>query len=268
MLACGYPVFPEPFFGKDCPLTNEWSWHLQKIFVHVYEIYSGFSIPVHWSCCCLFSHVWLFETPWTAARQAPLSFTVSWSLLKFKSVESVLEWYLSGRLPDHFILCYPLLLLLSIFPSNRVFSKESVLLIRWPKYWYFSFSISPSKEYSGLIPLELTALISLLSKGLFIGPGNCIYASTTLFWLVWFCSNFGITKCEVSNTALFKIALVIQGFLRFHLYFRTDFSISEKKKKKNWDFNRHCIEAVDHFGWYWLFNSIKSAVEFCFLLSC
>ena len=85
-----------------------------------------------------------FVTPWTAARQASLSITNSWSLLKLVSIES-------GMPSNHLILCRPLLLPPSIFPSIRVFSKESVLRIRWPKYWSFSFSISPSNEYSGLI---------------------------------------------------------------------------------------------------------------------
>ena len=83
-------------------------------------------------------------TPWTAANQASLSVTNPWSLLKLMSIESVMP-------SNHLILCHPLLLLPSIFPSIRVFSNESVLRIRWPKYWSFSFSISPSNEYSGLI---------------------------------------------------------------------------------------------------------------------
>ena len=90
------------------------------------------------------SHPQLFVTPWTAARQASLSITNSWSLLKLMSVESVMP-------SNHLILCHPLLLLPSIFPSTKVFPSESVLCIRWPKYWSFGFSISPSKEYSGLI---------------------------------------------------------------------------------------------------------------------
>ena len=89
-----------------------------------------------------------FVTPRTAARQAPRSSTVSWSLLKFISIESVMP-------SNHLILCHPLLLPPSIFPSIRVFSKESVLSITWPKYWSFSFSISPSNEYSGLIFFRL-----------------------------------------------------------------------------------------------------------------
>ena len=93
------------------------------------------------------SHVWLFVTPWTAARQASLSITNSWSLLKLMSIESMIPY-------NHLILCRPLLLPPSIFPSIRVFSNESVLRIRWPKYWIFSFNKSPSNEYSGLISFK------------------------------------------------------------------------------------------------------------------
>ena len=91
----------------------------------------------------LLSCVQLFATPWTAARQASLSITNSWSLLKLMSITLVMP-------SNQLILCRPLLLLPSIFPSIRVFSNESVLCIRWPKYWSFSFSISPSNEHSGL----------------------------------------------------------------------------------------------------------------------
>ena len=91
-----------------------------------------------------FSHVRLFVIPWTAAYQAPLSITNSWSLLKLISIESVI--------PSNYLnLCRFLLLLLSIFPSIRVFSNESALCVKWPKYWNFSFNISPSNEYPGLI---------------------------------------------------------------------------------------------------------------------
>ena len=94
------------------------------------------------------SHVQLFVTPWTAVRQASLSFTNSRSLLKLMSIELVMP-------SNHLILCHPLLLLPSIFPSIRLFSNESVLHIRWPKDWVFSFSISPSNEYSGLISFRM-----------------------------------------------------------------------------------------------------------------
>ena len=96
-------------------------------------------------------------TPWTAARQAPLSSTISQSLLKFVSIESVM-------LSNHLILCHPLLLP-SIFPSIRVFSNESVICIRWLKYWSFSFSISPSNEYSGLISFRIDWLDLLAGQG-------------------------------------------------------------------------------------------------------
>jgi len=104
--------------------------------------------------CSVARRVWLFETPQTAACQAPLSFTIFWSLLKFMSIESVM-------LSNHLILCNPLLLLHSIFPSIRVFSNESALHIRWPKYWSFHFSISPSNEYSGLISFRIDWFPSL-----------------------------------------------------------------------------------------------------------
>ena len=100
--------------------------------------------PIQVSSVQLLSCVQLFATPWTAAHQASLSITNSWSLLKLLSIESVMPSNL-------LILCHPILLLLLIFPSIRVFSSESVLCIWWPKYWSFSFSTSPSNEYSGLI---------------------------------------------------------------------------------------------------------------------
>ena len=104
------------------------------------------------------SHVRLFETPWTAARQGLLFFTNSWSLGKLMSIELVIP---SNRL----ILHHPLFLLPSIFPRNKVFSNESVLHINWPKYWRFNFNICPSNEYSGLISFRMIGWISLQSKG-------------------------------------------------------------------------------------------------------
>jgi len=94
------------------------------------------------------THVRLFATPWTAACQASLSITNSWSLPKLMSIESVMP-------SNHLILCHPLLLLPLIFPSIRVFSNESALRIRWPKYWSFSFNISPSNEQPGLISFRI-----------------------------------------------------------------------------------------------------------------
>ena len=113
------------------------------------------------------SHVWLFATPWTAAHQAFLSFTVSRSLLTFTSMELVMP-------SNHLILCCPLLFLPSIFLSVRVFSNESALHIRWPKFR--SFSIGPSNESSGLISFRIDSLISLQSKGF-----SSIFSSTTVW---------------------------------------------------------------------------------------
>ena len=110
-------------------------------------------------CCCLsLSRVQLFVTPWTAACQASLSFPVSWSLLRFVSIES-------ATLSNHVILCCTLLLLPSIFHSIRVFFNESALRIRWPEYWSFSFNISSSNEYSGLISFRIDLFDLLAIQG-------------------------------------------------------------------------------------------------------
>ena len=114
------------------------------------------------------SHVRFFATPWTVACQASLSIANSQSLLKLMSIESVMP-------SNHLILYCPPLLLPSIFPSIRVFSNESVFCIRWLKYWSFSFSISPSNEYSGLISLGWTGWIFLQSKG----PSR-VFSNTTV----------------------------------------------------------------------------------------
>ena len=114
------------------------------------------------------SCVQFFATPWPAAHQASLSIANSQSLLKLMYIESVMP-------SKHLILCRPLLFLSSVFPSIRIFSSESVLHIRWPEYWSFSFSISPSNEYSGLISLGWTGWISLQSKGL-----SRVFSNTTI----------------------------------------------------------------------------------------
>ena len=105
-------------------------------------------LDIFWRPVSLLSCVQLFATSWIAACQASLSITNSQSLLKLMSIESMM-------LSNHLILCRPLLLLPSIFPSIRVFSNESALCIKWPKYWSFSFNISPSSEYSGLISFRM-----------------------------------------------------------------------------------------------------------------
>ena len=117
------------------------------------------------------SHVPLFVTPWTAAHQASLSINNSQSLLRLKSIESVMP-------SNHLILCRPLLLLLSIFPSIRVFSNDSALRIRWPKYWSFSFSISPSNEYSGQISFRKSCASGFITKNLSSKPR----VTSIFFW--------------------------------------------------------------------------------------
>ena len=129
------------------------------------HLFSAFAIA---SLVQSLSPVRLFVTPWTAARQASLFIINSRSLFKHLSIESVMP-------SNHLTLCRPLLLPPSIFPSIRVLSNESILHIRWPKYWSVSFSISPSNEYSGLLPLGCTGWISLQSKGL-----SKVFSNTTV----------------------------------------------------------------------------------------
>ena len=127
----------------------------------------------------LFSHVWLFVTPWTAPRQASLYFPKSRSLLKLMSIKPVMP-------SNYLILCHPLLLS-SIFPSIRVFSSELVLHIRWPKYWSFSFSMSPSREYLGLISFVIDWLQSKgLSKGLLQHHSSKASVPWSAFFIVQF----------------------------------------------------------------------------------
>ena len=124
------------------------------MFMFILDAMNGFQFSSAQSLSC----VLLFATPWTAAHQASLPITNSRSLLKLMSIEFV-------RASNHLILHCPLLLLPSIFPSIRVFSNESILCIRWPKYWSFSFSISPSNEYSGLISFRRNWLDLLAVQG-------------------------------------------------------------------------------------------------------
>ena len=133
-----------------------------RIVISHWVIWSNFVVVQSLSC------VWFFVTPWTATLQASQFVTISWSLLKLMFLESVMP-------SNHLILCYSLLLLPSIPPGIRAFSDESALRIRWPKYWSFSFSISPSNEYQGWFPLGLTGLISLQTRGL-----SRVFSSTTV----------------------------------------------------------------------------------------
>ena len=133
--------------------SRVWGHELSQGIITWYGLYS-----VQFSSVHLLSHVRLFETPWIAACQASLSITNSQSLLKLMSIESVMP-------SSHLILCCPLLLLPPIPPSIRVFSNEATLCMRWPKYWSFSFSISPSNEYPGLISFRMDWLDLLAAQG-------------------------------------------------------------------------------------------------------
>ena len=159
-----------PVFWKDGLPTP-----LASIF---YTFFLGFKMSCGFGCNIVvpvavqsLSRVRLFATPWTTACQASLSITNSWSLPKSMSIESVMP-------SNHLILCYPLLLLPSIFPIIRVFSNESALRIRWPKYWSFSFNISPTNEHSGLISFRMDWL-DLLAVHILC---SLIYQRSDLFW--------------------------------------------------------------------------------------
>ena len=146
----------------------------------------------------LLNSVWLFATPWTAALRF---FTVSQSLLKFMSIDSVMP-------SNHLILCCPLLLLPLIFPSIRVFYNELALLIRWPKYWSFNFSVSPFNEYWGLISFRLTSLISLLSMGgtfKSLIQHHCLKAS-----ILWHSAFFMVQLSHLYKTTGKTITLTIR----------------------------------------------------------
>ena len=138
------------------------------------------------------SPVRLFATPWIPAHQASLSITNSWSLPKLMSIESVMP-------SSHLILCLPLLLLPSIFPSIRVFSNESVLPIRWPKYWSFSFSINPSNEHPGLISFRMDWLDLLAVQGTLKSPLQHHSSKASIFWLSLDLSKFMGTGLRVTS---------------------------------------------------------------------
>ena len=148
------------------------------------------------------SHVQFSATPWTAARQASLSITNSWSLLKLMSIESVMPF-------NHLILCCLLLLLPSVFPSIRVFSSDSALHITWSKYWSFSFSISPSNEYSGLISFRIDWFELLKSKGL-----SRVFSSTTVWNHQFFIAQPSLwSNSHICTWLLEKISLWLYGSL-------------------------------------------------------
>ena len=149
------------------------------------------------------SRVWLFATPWTAACQVSLSITISWSLLKLMSIDSVMQ-------SNHLILCCPILLLSLIFPSIRVFSKESVLHIRCPKNWSFSLSISPSDEYSGLISFRTDWMNLLAVQGTLKSLLQNHSSKESTLW----CSTFSIVELSHPYMTIEKtIPLTRQTFV-------------------------------------------------------
>ena len=157
----------------------------------------------------LLSHVWLSVTPWTAARQASLSIANSRSLLRLMSIESVMP-------SNHLILCCPLLLPPSIFPSIRVFSNESVLHIRWPKYWSFSFNISLSHDYSGLISFRMDWLDLLGVQGTLKSLLQHHSSKSSILW----CSAFFTVQLSHPYMTTGKtIALIRRSLLRVDIQF-------------------------------------------------
>ena len=152
----------------------------------------------------LLSPVWLFEILWTAALQASLSITSSQSLLKLMSIESVIP-------SNHLILCHPLILLPSIFASIRVFSNESVLCLRWPNYWGFSFSVSPSNGYSGLISFGIDWLDLLAVQGIL---KSLLQHHSSKASIVWRSAIFIVQLSHPYMTTGKTIALTRQTFLQ------------------------------------------------------
>ena len=150
----------------------------------------------------------VFVTPWTTAHQAFLSFTISWSLFRLMSIELVMP-------SNHLILCCPLLIPPSVFPSIRVFSNESVIHIRWPKFWSFSFSISPSNEYSGLISFridwfDLLAVQGTLKSLLQHHSSKALILWCSTFFMVQLSENLA---CVVESHNLCKMVV---KWLSFH----------------------------------------------------
>ena len=166
-------------------------------------VYSVAHHKYQFSLVQLLSHVRLFATPWTTALQASLSITNTRSAPKLMSIKSMIS-------SNHLILCHPLLLLPSIFPSNRVFSNELALYIRWPKYWSFNFSISPSNEYSGLISFRIHWLDPLAVQGT---PKSLLQHCSSKASILWLSAFFRVQLSHLYMTTGKTIALTIPTFL-------------------------------------------------------
>ena len=152
--------------------------------------------------CCSITYVWLFATPWTTAHQASLSLTISQSLPKFMSITSMIP-------SSHLILWHPLLLLPSIFSIIRDFSNELAVRIRWPKYWSFSFSISHSSEYSGLISLKIDWFDLLAVQGNLKSP---LQHHSSKVSIILHSAFFAVQLSQLYVTTRKTIALIIQTF--------------------------------------------------------
>ena len=195
------------------------SGHLQGVFL---QISRGISVSLtsQFSSVQSLGHVRLFVTLWTAARQASLSITNSWSLLKLMSIKLVMP-------SNHFIFCHPLLLPPSIFPSIRVFSKELVRLIRWPEYWSFSFSISPSSEYSGLVSfrmdwLDLLAVPGTLKSLLQHHSSKALILQRSVFFIVQLSHSYMTTGKAIvltRQTFVSKVSLFFNMLSRLVIAF-------------------------------------------------
>ena len=191
----------------------------------------------------MFSHIQLFATPWTAARQASLSITSSRSLLKLISIKSVMP-------SNHLILCHPLLLLPSISPSIKVFPNESALYIRWPKYWSFTFSISPSNEYSGLISFRMDWLDFLAVQGTLKSLLQHHRSEPSILW----CSAFFIVQSSHNANFVFTLQHCVGSSGSFASPHHQFVDIC---KLISLDFDWDCIESIDQVGKNWHFDNLE-----------
>ena len=206
----------------------------------------GYGISLLFSSVQSLSHVRLFETPWTAASQVSLSITNSRSSLKLTSIESVMP-------SNHLILCHPLLLLPSIFPSIRVFSHESVLHIRWPDYWSFSFSISPSNEYLGMISFRIDWLDLPAVQGTL---KSLLQHHSSKGSILWHSGFFVVQLSHLYITTGKNIALTRWTFagkvmsLLFNMLSRLVIGLLPRNKRLliSW---LHSPWQIHHLQWFW-----------------
>ena len=189
------PGYYETWFYSDCALLTDL---VQPLCLWMWSMFFWWVVASYWWLFNQFSsvhslnHVWLFENPWITAHQASLSITISRRSQKLMFIELVMP-------SNHLILCHPLLLLPSVFPSFRVFSSESVLCIRWPKYWSFSFNIIPSNEHPGIISCRTDWLDHLASKGL-----SRVFSSTTVQKHQFFWAQFSLQSNSHIHTWLLE----------------------------------------------------------------